>query len=228
MEAKARIPGDSGRRPRPEELVAAEGGTWSAALGIALDRDDAQELFKWFLASLLLGARISGTLALRAWHCLMDEGMSSPQALQEAGWDRLVQILDRGGYARYDFKTATKLLAASKSLLECYDGDLRKLRDSAHDHASLERALRSLASGIGEVTVNIFLRELRGRWPCAQPLPSARVVQAAAALRYVPATCKEPARVLARLQSLWQRRHGDPARFPEFEAALLRYQLEHR
>lgn len=42
----------------------------------------------------------------------------TPQSLLETGWDSLVKILDEGGYTRYDFKTADRLLEVMKNLIE--------------------------------------------------------------------------------------------------------------
>jgi hypothetical protein len=38
----------------------------------------------------------------------------------KTGWDGLVSTLDAGGYVRYDFKTATKLLEVMKNLIDQY------------------------------------------------------------------------------------------------------------
>ena len=51
---------------------------------------------------------------------LVQEGITSPEAILQAGWDKLVEILDRGHYVRYDFSTATKLLDVSSALKEKY------------------------------------------------------------------------------------------------------------
>jgi len=44
--------------------------------------------------------------------------VTSPDAILEAGWDRLVEVLDSGGYTIYDFSTATNLLGIAKNLKE--------------------------------------------------------------------------------------------------------------
>lgn len=130
-------------------------------------------------------------------------------------------ILDRGGYARYDFKTATKLLAASQALLEQYGGDLNTLHDAARDAADLEARLRNLAKGIGAVTVNIFLRELRGIWEKAHPFPCDPAIAAARDLGLVPGQLQDGEVILERLQALWTEAAA-PGRFADFEAALVR------
>ena len=46
------------------------------------------------------------------------EGLVTPQALLDAGWDRLVSVLDRIQYVRVDFSMATKLLDIAQSLTQ--------------------------------------------------------------------------------------------------------------
>jgi hypothetical protein len=38
----------------------------------------------------------------------------TPKQILKTGWDDLVKILDEGGYTRYDFKTADRLLESNK------------------------------------------------------------------------------------------------------------------
>lgn len=209
----------------PAALVQQVGGMYSEELGIDLESGDSAGIFKWFLAAVLLGAPISGALALRTWRKFSRAGLLTPQALLDAGWDRLVQVLDSGGYARYDFKTATKLMDACRELVQRYGGDLNRLHAACDGEEQLEGMLRGLAKGIGEVTVNIFLRELRGRWRHAEPLPLPRVIAAAQALHYVPAGWSDRERILRRLQHVWEKDGGSMEGFPHFEAALLRHSL---
>lgn len=150
------------------DLLARLEGKFSTELDINVAQGP-EERQKWFLAALLFGAPISGKLAARAYRIMATHGVVSPDAVLARGWDCLVVLLDEGGYTRYDFKTATKLLAAMTTLKERYHGDLERLATAARDSADLERRLLDLASGIGPATVNIFLRELRGIWPKAQP-----------------------------------------------------------
>jgi endonuclease III len=128
-----------------------------------------EERQKWFLAAILYGAPISGKQAARTYRVFAAHGVVSPDAIQARGWDGLVVLLDEGGYTRYDFKTATKLLRVMEALNEHYQGDLERLAAAAQNPADLERRLQDLAPGIGPGTVNIFLRELRGLWPQARP-----------------------------------------------------------
>jgi len=157
------------------ERIIERGRLFSEELGIRL-RGGEGELFKWLLASVLYGKRISEQLATRTYRELEEAGVLSPQKVLEAGWDRLVELLDAGGYVRYDFSTATRLLALSKTLQEM--GGVEAIHRRAENSRDLEGLLMELP-GVGPTTANIFLRELRNVWRKADPEPSRLVTDAA-------------------------------------------------
>lgn len=208
----------------PSKLVEQVGGSYARQLGIDLSRGEAAEIHQWFIAAVLSGARISERIAAKTYREFEQAGLLSPHRIMDAGWDKLVAILDRGGYVRYDFKTATKLLEVSHTLMWQYSGDLNVLHGRATDASDLERRLKGLGKGIGDVTVNIFLRELRGIWPKADPLPAERAVTAAKALGFLHADMHDPARILQALKDAWRADGMRPEDFAEFEAALVRYE----
>ena len=131
---------------------------YSKDLGINLKSGRGEELFKWFLACLLFGKPIQQEVAKRTYFEFEKEGLLSPDKILKAGWDKLVEVLDRGHYVRYDFSTATKLLEICKELKERY-GDLTDLIRSAKNKKELMRKLLEF-KGIGPVTVRIFLQGL--------------------------------------------------------------------
>ena len=132
--------------------------------------------FQWFLASILFGARISEKIACRTFQVFQEAGMDSPEKILSAGWDELVRILDAGGYVRYDFSTATKLINIMSALEDRY-GSLEELRRQLSDAKDLENRLKEF-KGIGPVTVQIFSRELRGIWDI-DPVISSKALQVA-------------------------------------------------
>lgn len=207
--------------PSIPALLAEFGGSDAEALGIALDGLQPEAVYQWFLAAVLYGARISRTLATRAWREFDRCGVLTPQKMVDTGWDGLVAILDRGGYARYDYKTATKLLEVNSKLLADYDGDLNALHAKATDAGDLERRIMALGKGIGPVTTAIFLRELRGRWDKATLPLSAPAYAAALELGLLPAATPREAALLS-LQQLWLLAGKPARRFCELEAALVR------
>ncbi len=144
---------------------------YSEELGIDLWGNQDEELFKWFLASLLFGARISEAIACRTWWTFEKYRLLEPRAILSAGWDFLVNpVMREGGYVRYDGITSTKVLRVCQTLLEQYRGSLKELHRRAGDNRDLERRLTGF-HGVGPITANIFLRELRPVWEKADPDP---------------------------------------------------------
>jgi len=143
--------------------------SYSQELG--LDLRAKPDRFKWFIASMLYAKRISSKIASATFRRFLEEGLTDPQSIASAGWDRIVEVLDSGGYVRYDFSTATNILESVRLLLEKYGGDVDKVHESASDSKDLEKRLMEFR-GFGPVAVNIFLRELRGVWGKADPEPS--------------------------------------------------------
>jgi len=131
-------------------------------LGIDHASKSEEELFKWFLACLLFGKPIQTEIAERAWRELIESHLTSPAAVSRAGWDKLVSLLDRAHYVRYDFSTATKLLEVCQELKRRY-GTLTTLLAQAETLADLSRRLQEFKH-IGPVTARIFLREIRPIW----------------------------------------------------------------
>ncbi|MBS7609624.1 hypothetical protein KEJ19_03510 [Candidatus Bathyarchaeota archaeon] len=152
--------------------------SYSEELG--LDLRKAGDRFKWFLASILFAKRISADIAKRTYRCFETKGLTEPERILKAGWDRLVQVLDEGGYVRYDFSTASNILAIMKLLKERY-GSLEDLHSMARDPRDLETRLQEF-KGVGPVAVSIFLRELRNVWPKARPKPSPMALRMASQL----------------------------------------------
>jgi len=133
--------------------------SYARHLGIDLASKREAEIFKWFLACLLFGKPIQTEIAEQAWRALVAARLTSPQAILHAGWDKLVRLLDRAHYVRYDFSTATKLLEVSRELIERY-GTLTNLLAEARTPSELSRKLQEFKH-IGPVTARIFLRDVR-------------------------------------------------------------------
>jgi hypothetical protein len=77
--------------------------TYSEELGIDLEGAGDGEVFKWFLASVLFGARIPETIAKRTYRAFERHDLLTPERILQAGWDFLVNpVMREGGYVRYD------------------------------------------------------------------------------------------------------------------------------
>lgn len=149
--------------------------SYSEELGLDLTKPE--DRFKWFLASILFAKRVSADIAKRTYRRFIEEGLTTPEKILEAGWERLVEVLDSGGYVRYDFSTAINLMRIMEKLKTEY-GSLEELYAKASSPEDLERILQTF-KGVGPVAVNIFLRELRGIWDKARPKPSKMAVETA-------------------------------------------------
>jgi hypothetical protein len=157
---------------RLKEFVERYGRPFSEELGIDLKSREAEEVAKWFLASILYSKPIRESTATITYQAFETSGVVTPQKIIETGWEGLVSLLDEGGYTRYDFSTADKLLQVFGNLQAKYGGDLNRLHDAATDSGDLEKRLMSLGKGIGATTVSVFLRDMRPVWRKADPEPS--------------------------------------------------------
>jgi len=201
-------------------LVENFGRRYSEILGIDLSSGKDEEVFKWFLAAILFGAPITENSAIKTFNCFKKHGVLTPEKILRTGWDGLVKILDEGSYTRYDFKTADKLLEVMQNLMKRYGGSLTALYKRASDEQDLENRLKNLGKGIGDVTVSIFLRELRDIWANADPKPTSLVVLAAKNLGIVSDEAAENA--LKQLKNFWVKNRIAGKSFVNLETALLR------
>ena len=207
-------------------LLEKHGQKYSQTLGIKLETAQDSEIFKWFLAAMLFGAPISETPAMKTYKCFEKHNFLTSDKILRAGWNRLVQVLDEGGYTRYDYKTADKLLLVMGNLQKEYRGSLNLLQAKASNSADLEKRLKALGKGIGDVTVNIFLRDLRDIWNKADSKPTPLMIIAARDLKI--AKSEDPQKALEELKAFWIKNQISGFVFADFETALLRYGKELR
>ncbi|KAK9235410.1 hypothetical protein V1525DRAFT_410083 [Lipomyces kononenkoae] len=132
---------------------------YAKELDIDLESGEETEYFKWFLACLLFGKPVQQEVAKRAYQELVQDGITSPEAISSAGWDKLVEVLDRAHYVRYDFSTATKLLDVSSAIKDKYStfGELLKQSESPDDLSAHLQEFK----GVGPKTAEIFLRDMK-------------------------------------------------------------------
>jgi hypothetical protein len=174
---------------------------YSEELGIDLAKRTDAAYFRWFLASLLFGARISETTAKNTYRSFVRHGLISPRNIVEAGWDYLVYpVMREGGYVRYDGRKSTQVLRDCETLITDYGGSMGRLRDAARDARDLEARLLAFY-GIGPITMNIFLRELRPFWAKADPDPLPAVTKLAKRLSVDLAGYPRKSLVFARVEA---------------------------
>ncbi|MFI2436302.1 endonuclease [Streptomyces sp. NPDC018693] len=151
------------------ELLDAHGRTYAEEAGIRL-KDTPQPLYRLLVLAHLLSARIRGSIAVDTARALYDAGLRDPRRMADADWQERVDALGRGGYRRYDERTATQLGEAAELLTERWGGDLRRLRKEADgDLGELRRLLQEFP-GMGPAGADIFLREAQRVWPEVGPL----------------------------------------------------------
>lgn len=167
-----------GDRKTLELLLDTYGRTYADEAGIRL-RDTPQPLYQLLVLSLLLSARIRASVAVAAAKALFADGMRTPRRMADATWQQRVDALGRGGYRRYDERTATQLGDGALLLLDQWAGDLRRLRREADgDTEALRAGLRRLP-GLGPAGADIFVREVQAVWPEAGPWVDAKALQGA-------------------------------------------------
>ncbi len=208
------------------DLLNSYPGRFATELGIDL-RVGPEGRTQWFLAAILYGGRISGQLAARTYLVFAARGIFNPDDILAQGWDNLVVLLDEGGYTRYDFKTATKLLRVMSTLKEEYQGSLERVHDLSLSYEDLESRLKALGPGIGPTTVNIFLRELRGIWARATPPLGPLAQRAGEHLSLFPSGLS-PQAALEALAQEWQAQPVPGHELADLEAALVRLGLKLR
>jgi hypothetical protein len=203
-----------------DSLVRQFGGRYSSELGIDVDAGD-DEVERWFLASTLFGTRISARIAERTFHQLTRAGINRISDAGRSDWDTLVALLDAGGYARYDFRTARRLQALSEVVGDRYHGEIGEIGRRCTDPATLVARLDDLP-GWGPVTVGLFLRELRGTWPGALLPLDPRAADAARHLGLLTGRERDSLACIERIAGQAGRDQRD------VEAALVRFGLAHR
>ncbi len=167
----------------------------SHARDLGLDLRCEAHRFRWFLASVFFTGGVSTEIAKRTYKEFEREEMLTPERIIEAGWDRLVEVLDAGGYVVYDFATASKVLEIATKLKERY-GSLENLYERAKNNKDLEKKLQEF-KGVGPTTVGTFLRELKGVWEKAQPSLSPVAKEVASRLALDEGALGRPATELA-------------------------------
>jgi endonuclease III len=128
-------------------------------LGIELKRGDDNALFKWFVASFLMGKRIQAQIAAQAYQVIVvKHGRDTPRKLQHCTSRELVAMLGEAHYVRYDESTAQRLLDLSSKLNAEYAGRISHIHDASADRGEFEKRLNAF-EGVGPKTVEIFMRD---------------------------------------------------------------------
>lgn len=134
----------------------------AADLNIRLGAADDPALFKWLVASFLMGKRIQSDIAAEAYRVIVQKHRcDTPSKLAACSHRELVRMLGEARYTRYDESTAERLLKLSRRLNDEYGGKVTNIRQASDDCPAFETRLKAF-EGIGPKTVEIFLRDARG------------------------------------------------------------------
>ncbi|AZE95012.1 ATPase [Pseudomonas orientalis] len=131
----------------------------ASELGIELKPGDDSSLFKWFIASFLMGKRIQAPIAAQAYKVIVEEeGRDTARKLQHCTSRQLVAMLGRAHYVRYDETTAQRLLDLSAKLNAEYSGKITRILQASEDRQAFEKRLGEF-DGVGPKTIEIFMRD---------------------------------------------------------------------
>ncbi|ABY98888.1 DNA methylase [Pseudomonas sp. SbB1] len=128
------------------------------ACDLGIEVTDALGVFRWLLASFLMGKRIRSTVAVEAYRILVDQqGLDTPIKLAQTSHSTLVRLLGQAGYARYDESTARRLHDLGNKVEVELVAQLEALQEGSNTEG-FKRWLLSF-EGVGPKTVEIFMRE---------------------------------------------------------------------
>jgi endonuclease III len=131
----------------------------AADLGIDMEDPSGHGLYKWLLASFLIGKRIRSSVAVEAYRNLVDRnGLDTPDKLARRSHRDLVRYLGQAGYVRYDESTARRLHCLATRVSGELDSHLIALSNGGMDVSTFRRWLLGF-EGVGPKTVEIFMRE---------------------------------------------------------------------
>jgi hypothetical protein len=160
-------------------LLERHGRTFGDELGINLARGTPSALFQWLCASMLYGARVDSWIACEALRNLKRRRWHTARAMARSASSERVAALNRAGYAGSQERVASMLGQTAEHALGRWHGDLRRLRQEAGRDPGRERTLLREFKGIGDVSIDIFFREVQAIWPELAPFADGRALRAA-------------------------------------------------
>jgi endonuclease III len=129
-------------------------------LQISLEDANEEGLFKWLVASFLMGKRIQGGIAAKAYQVIVDKHRrDTPRKLSHCSHRELVAMLGEAHYVHYDETTASRLLSLAHKLNNEYAGKVGNIVEASTDRHEFEKRLLAF-EGIGPKTVEILMREV--------------------------------------------------------------------
>ena len=194
-------------KPSKKAVVAAlldrHGTTYADEAGIALEKGTPSPLFRLLCLSLLQSARISSDIAMRAAKGLAKRRWNTAGAMLQSTWQQRVDVLNEGGYTRYQERTATMLEDTARLLDDRWNGDLRNLRAEAGRDPGAERKLLKEFKGVGDVGSTSSSARPRRPGASSTPSPTAGRSPAPRSSAWAARRTTSPARWARRSSSAW-------------------------
>jgi endonuclease III len=116
------------------------------------------DMFRWLLLCYLFGKPIQSNVAVETWKLLVAKKLDTPWAIVEASDHKLVGVLHKGGYTRYQHVTAAGLRKCMERLIREYDGSLQLMYENSLDEEEFAKRLQELY-GVGPKIAEVFMRE---------------------------------------------------------------------
>lgn len=115
-------------------------------------------MFRWFLLCYLFGKPIRSDTAVDTWRLFIAEKFDTPWVIANASDRKLVKLLHKGGYTRYQHVTAHGLKVCMERLINDYEGSLLLMLENSYDEDEFSKRLQQLY-GVGPKVAEIFMRE---------------------------------------------------------------------
>ncbi len=204
-------------RKRLARRLAGSGRGFAEQYGFRVTNNPAS-LFQVLYLAVLLARRGDFRRAVDGAGALRDAGWDSAARLARSLHEDRVRVLRDSGQ-RGDVEALADVLGdLSRTVVEWYRGDLRRLRAVAKHEPARERALLAELPGVDGQVVDLFLREAQALWREVAPVADRRALAAARRLGL-----GRSAEDLAGLAG-----GGESERLAWLVGALARVDLEHR
>jgi len=201
-------------------LVTRLGGSYSRLLDIRLASRDSDEVFKWLVGAILLGAPLRADRAIAAYVALNTHSLLNSTALAVVSEPVMVDLLRHSGVHEYARRLTSTLRLVAGSVAGNYDNDINRLHFFAEDANDIVCRLRSLGAGLSRRVVGLFLREMGGVWDKSPQGISTLAIDAAHHLGFIEV--RRHSDSASELRDVWERAAHGERTFADFEAALVR------
>jgi endonuclease III len=161
-----------------KRLLEHAGKTYADEADITL-KDTPMPLFQLLVLCMLASKPIDAGIAVAAARELFHAGLRTPDAVRDADRQTMIDAFGRASYARYDESSATRLTEMAQTVIDEYEGDLRRLAEAADGDPAKAASLLQRFKGIGTTGSDIFLREVQDTWTWVRPYFDDRALGAA-------------------------------------------------